>query len=119
MAGNGDSGLLIYWTEEHLSVDGVDLMGTHQEKIMNAPIPDNGLRANRMYEDQTFFFGHHFHWKRDTPVWTALEREGEVGTVMVRLSRAGVPVTDWFVPIYFKANATQPERQIDKQDSEE
>ena len=112
-AGNGDLGLLVYWTEDRPSVDGVSLMVANEEDLVRSRISDDSLRANRTYEDRTFLFGHLFNWKRNSPDWEALKRAGEGKAVRVRLTRAGVSVTDWFDPTFYTANAGKTEQSDD------
>ena len=102
-------GLIIFWIENHPSVDGVEFQFNSQSSPVIIPIPDAELKQNQSAAKETIVFGSELQWEDTSEVWKSLEQITGAKDLKVRLLRDKAPVTDWFSVDFYKVDHWIPQ----------
>ena len=101
---NGNYGLVVFWIENHPSVNGVEFQFNNQSSPVIIPIPEVELKQNQSAAKDTIVFGGELQWEDASEIWKSLDQISSAKDMQVRLLRDKVPVTDWFPVDFYKVD---------------
>lgn len=97
--------LIVFWFENHPSINALELKLHNQGQPVVIPIEESQTKLNEKDAEKTIVFSMEDVWDKTSGLWTDLEGISSTNDLMVRLLRAGAPVTQWHAVDFYKNHA--------------
>jgi hypothetical protein len=100
---NSAYSLIIFWIENHPSVDGIEFYFSNKNSSTILAMPDWELKQVHEHDELSVVFGSENDWQPTDEFWKNLEQITNAKDLKVRLLRKKAPLTDW-IPVDFYKN---------------
>jgi hypothetical protein len=94
--------LYVFWIENYPSVNAVELKLNNQTRPIVMPAGESQTKLNEKDAETSIVFSKEQTWDQTSELWKDLEEIRSTNELMVRLLRAGNPVTDWHAVDFYR-----------------
>ena len=109
---NGEYWIFVYWLENSVTVDSVELDLGKTQKTLVIPISPNDLLRNMKARNLSITRAVSWKWEVSNSVWNKFEQLTNVSDIRIRLSRKRTGITAWHPVVYYKIDRWMGSKQI-------